>query len=319
MSQHPDKEIRLAMLGMSEGNGHRYSWSAIFNGYDPKAMHDCPFPAIRDYLAKQPTDTFGIAGAKVTHVWTGDRRDAGQVARFANIPVIADNPEDVIDEVDAVIVATDIGGEHVARCRPFVAAGIPVFVDKPLVDNAEDLGMFMRWVISGAPILSSSSMRYCKEFIPYRHSIHNLGELRYASVTMPNSWERYGIHALEAIYPIMGPGFVSVTNTGTANRNVVHIKHECGADVTIVATRDMYGGFGLLQLCGTRGCVQAKSADSFHAFKTQLEAFISYVRKGTRPYPFEETIELMKMVIAGIRSRDQGGIEIRLDEIATDV
>ena len=30
--------IRIAMLGMVEGNGHPYSWSAIFNGYDPEKM-----------------------------------------------------------------------------------------------------------------------------------------------------------------------------------------------------------------------------------------------------------------------------------------
>ncbi|MDD3926903.1 MAG: hypothetical protein PHT33_09620 [bacterium] len=29
-----NKDIRLAMLGMVDGNGHPYSWSAIFNGYD---------------------------------------------------------------------------------------------------------------------------------------------------------------------------------------------------------------------------------------------------------------------------------------------
>ena len=27
---------RWAMLGMVDGNGHPYSWSAIFNGYDPR-------------------------------------------------------------------------------------------------------------------------------------------------------------------------------------------------------------------------------------------------------------------------------------------
>ena len=31
-------EIRLAMLGMIEGNGHPYSWSAIVNGYNPDEM-----------------------------------------------------------------------------------------------------------------------------------------------------------------------------------------------------------------------------------------------------------------------------------------
>jgi len=39
------------------------------------------------------------------------------------------------------------------------------------------------------------------------------------------------------------------------------------------------------------------------------------VRTGQREFPFEETIELMKLVIAGIRSRDEGGREVFLDEI----
>lgn len=33
MVERPD-DIRLGMVGMTEGNGHPYSWSAIFNGYD---------------------------------------------------------------------------------------------------------------------------------------------------------------------------------------------------------------------------------------------------------------------------------------------
>ena len=40
------KEIRLAMLGMVDGNGHPYSWSAMFNGYDAAEMAKCPFPVI---------------------------------------------------------------------------------------------------------------------------------------------------------------------------------------------------------------------------------------------------------------------------------
>ena len=41
-------DLRLGVLGLSEGNGHPYSWSAIFNGYDPQAMASCPFPDIPD-------------------------------------------------------------------------------------------------------------------------------------------------------------------------------------------------------------------------------------------------------------------------------
>ena len=38
---------------MSEGNGHPYSWSAIFNGYNRDEMKNCIFPVIPEYLNNQ--------------------------------------------------------------------------------------------------------------------------------------------------------------------------------------------------------------------------------------------------------------------------
>lgn len=313
------RPIRLAMIGCTAGNGHPYSWSAICNGYDrDKMTEECPFPAIPEYLNKQPDETLTIPAARVTHICcTGDGGFSAQhVADCALIPHVVERPDEVIGVVDAVIVATDIGSEHVERCRPFIEAGVPVFVDKPLVDNSADLETFTRWVREGRALMSSSSMRYAKTFMPYRLSTHELGALRFVSITTPKSWERYGIHALEAIYPILGPGFISVRNTGDRERNVVHLKHRCGADIVVVASADMLGAFGCLQLCGTHGAVQLCSGDSYFSFKSQLEAFIAYLRTGVRPYPFEETVELMQLLIAGIQSRNRDGTEIFIQESA---
>lgn len=309
-----DRPLRLAMLGMVDGNGHHYSWSAIFNGFDPEAMARCPYPVIADYLGKEPAETLRIPEARVTHIWTDDPADALRVAEASRIPHIVNQPADVIGEVDAVIIATDKGHEHVARCRPFIDACLPIFVDKPLTDNLADLRTFRAWIAAGVPILSSSCMRYAKEFLPYRLSTHELGALRFASITTPKSWERYGIHALEGIYPILGPGFLSLRNTGNPERNLVHLRHATGADVLVVAIADLYGAFGVLQLCGTAGHAMTAFKDTFFAFKAQLQAFVDFVRTGVRPFPWEETDELIRLVIAGMISRADGGREVRLDE-----
>ncbi len=313
--------LRLAILGSTPGNGHPYSWSAIFNGYDRELMtRECPFAGIPQYLNKEPSAALAIPGAKVTHICCVGEGGftAEHVARCSLIPNVVQDPAEVIGKVDAVIIATDIGHEHVARARPFVEAGLPIFIDKPLTDNEPDLKVFKGWADAGKPILSSSSMRYTKEFLPYRLSTRELGDLRFASITTPKSWETYGIHALEGVYPILGPGFLSARNTGTAERNIVHLKHNCGADVVVVASADMYGGFGCLQLCGTAGKVQLAPGDTFFSFKAQLEAFVGYLRSGIRPFPFSETIELMQLVIAGTRSREEGGREVALSEIKPD-
>ena len=69
-----DREIRLAMLGMVDGNGHPYSWSAMFNGYDPAEMARCPYAGIPAYLDKEPKETLRIPNARVTHIWNSSLR-----------------------------------------------------------------------------------------------------------------------------------------------------------------------------------------------------------------------------------------------------
>jgi hypothetical protein len=309
------EEIRLAMLGMVEGNGHPYSWSAIFNGYDPEEMAKCPYPVIPVYLGREPKENLGIPGAKVTHIWTDDPADAERVSRASLIPNILKRPEDAIGLVDAAVIAVDRGYEHVDRARPFIESGVPVFIDKPLADNERDLRVFMEWAAEGRTFLSSSCMRYAKEYLPYRQSTNSLGGVRLATITMPKSWERYGIHALEGVYPILGPGFVSARNIGTAARNIINFRHACGADVIIASIDDLYGSFGVLGLYGTAGHAEVAFADTFYAFKKQLEAFIGYLKTGVPPFPLSETFELVKMLIAGIRSREQGGRVVCLDEL----
>ena len=105
-----NKDIKLAMLGMTEGNGHAYSWSIIINGdYDLKSLSKCPYPGIIDYISKQPKNTLGIKNTKVTHVWTEDVKESKLVSDIAKIPNIVEKPEDVIGKVDAVLISTDIG------------------------------------------------------------------------------------------------------------------------------------------------------------------------------------------------------------------
>ncbi len=312
-------EIRIGLIGLSRGNGHPYSWSAIINGYDGERMAaECPYATIPEYLAKEPESSFGIDNARVTHICCTGEGDftAESVAVCSLISNVVDRPEDLIGEVDAVIIATDIGGEHLERARPFIDRGIPLFIDKPLADGEADLRAFIKHVEAGSRIMSSSAARYCKEFGPYRASTNDLGKLRLITTTHIKKWETYGIHALEAVYPITGPGFVTCRNTGTFERNVVHFTHRDGIDVVIVVSNDMLGGYGLLTLAGTERSVQLRSGDAFYAFRAQLVDFVKYLRTGVRPFSFADTVELIRMVIAGTMSRERGGEEINIADVA---
>ncbi|NIA06248.1 MAG: Gfo/Idh/MocA family oxidoreductase [Actinobacteria bacterium] len=312
---NPDN-IKLAMVGMVEGNGHPYSWSAIINGqYDANVMADCGFPVIPQYLAAAK-DGLGISGAKVTHVWCDEKSDAEKVAKAAYIPTVVDNPQDVIGKVDAVIIATDKGWEHLDRARAFIEADIPIFIDKPLTDTEDHLQQFVKWQQEGKSIMSTSAMRYAKEFAEARKRLPELGQLRLITMTTPKTWERYGIHALEGVYPFLEPGgWLWVVNTGTEQANIVHCRHESGVDVILAAIADMYGAFACLNLYGTKGNLSVQSKDTFYAFRGQLVEFINYLRTGDLPFEFSQTVELMKIIIAGVRSRGESGRVVQLQEI----
>lgn len=308
------------MLGMIEGNGHPYSWSAIINGYAPAEMAKCPYPAIPKYLGAEPLAAVKVPGVRVTHIWTDDPEDAPKVAAAARIEHVVRAPEEVIGQVDAVVLATDDGNDHVRRARPFVAAGLPVFVDKPLAINVPDLRQFVTWERGGARILSNSGMRYApeiRELVERRRAEY--GELRWITSFTCKTWERYGIHALEAVQPLVGPGFESVQTITREGSDLVQILHRSGVQLTLAAIHDAYGSFGGVHVYGTAGQVAITLRDTYRAFRGQLVAFAEFLRTGERSYPFEETIELMAVIIAGIRSRDQSGRVVPVTEILAEI
>jgi hypothetical protein len=308
--------LRIAMLGMIEGNGHPYSWSAIINGYDSGEMQRCPYPAIPAYLDLQPEGSVGIAGVKVTHIWTDDPSAAEQVARASRIEAVVSAPEEVIGKVDAVILATDDGNDHVRRARPFVESGIPVFIDKPLAVNVGDLATFWEWHRRGAVFLSSSGMRYAAEL---RAGVPpDVGNLRWVTSVTVKTWERYGIHALEAVQPLLGPGFGAVRCVENPWGALYHLEHHSGVPVTIAVAADALGSIGAVHFYGTLGQRAVLCRDYYSAFRAQLVAFFDMLWTGRVPIDFYETAEMMAVLIAGVRSRAQAGIPVRPREVLSE-
>ena len=143
---------------------------------------------------------------------------------------------------------------------------------------------------------------------------NELCDLRYINVTKAKSWEKYGIHALETLYPIVGPGFISVQNTGINDRNIVHLRHKSGVDINIASIYDMLGGFGMITLAGTKAGIQIRTNDTYYAFKKQLVSYVNFLKTGEYPVPWKETYELMQLVIAGIKSREENGSIIKIQQ-----
>jgi len=306
------------MLGMIQEDDHPYSWSAIINGFEPQSLAHCPNPVIRQYLSARSPEMIGIPLAKVTHIWTDDPSDARQVARMAGIPHIVSRAADVIGKVDAVIIATDDGDDHVHRCEEFVAAGLPIFVDKPLATNLADLAKFIAWRKQGAVIVSSSGFRFAAEVAPLRGQ-----PWRWITATTCKNWKRYGIHALEPVFTVTGPGFTTVTaRRQSAALLSVELEHRDGTRVSISIIEKGFGSAFVLHAYGDQAHHAVEIRDSYTAFRGQLLSFLGFAAgQAPEPQPFSETVEIMAVLIAAQRSVDQGGqpilVSVILDEVAS--
>ncbi len=89
--------------------------------------------------------------------------------------------------------------------------------------------------------------------------------------------------------------------------------HASGCDVSI----PMGHGFATngITILSENEALTISDKDSFYAFKKQLVSFVEYLRTGREGYAFSETVEMAKIIIAGIRSREEGGRRVYLREI----
>lgn len=74
-----------------------------------------------------------------------------------------------------------------------------------------------------------------------------------------------------------------------------------------------------MTIVGTANSATVTCKDSYYCFKKQLDNFIDYIEFDKEPVPFEDTVELSEIIIAGIKSRDEGGRLVMLDEIKEEV
>lgn len=306
------KTYKLGVMGMSAGNGHPYSWAAICNGYDKKAMASCPFPVIPQYLALQKFPAARLKGAVVTHIWTQDKKISRHIAAAALIENIVDEAADMIGKVDAVLLARDDGSNHLKMAKPFIEAGVPILIDKPLTDREDDLRQFIKYYRAGKVIMSCSSARFARSILELKKR-KDLGKIMTASGVSPKYWRTYGIHLIEAVYTVMGGGIESVQNVGKKEEEIVHMLYHDGRHAVLQTFTGITAGGTTFY--GEKGCASPSDSDAFFQFKNMISHFVGWLRSGRPPFDWAETVETAKVVIAGLKSLEEGGRIVRLDEI----
>lgn len=304
--------MKVGMLGLSEGNGHPFSFSAIVNGYDPAKMANAGWDPIYRYLAKRDASEFGFEGVKVTHAWTQYAERTKSLCEACLIPNALADWRDMTEEVDAVIVARDDEESHLSFAMPFLNRGIPVFIDKPLSTNTEQLHLFRPYLESGL-LMSCSGMRYAYELDRLRTGISEYGELKLIRCAVVRSWEKYGVHMLDAVLPLTDSMPVSVmalpaghASMAVAFDNGLLLQVDCLGDIAPLFKIEVYG---------MSKHSEFHVGDNFSMFRRMLWHFFRSVRTGAPAVPAETTLTVMRILAAGRKSLQEKR-RVMLDELS---
>lgn len=297
--------LRLGIIGMSPGNGHPFSWSAICNGYDPAAMVDCGFPVISDYLEAQNWPMARLPNVQVTHIWTQDPALSQKVATAALIENVVSTPEGMISEIDALLLARDDAENHLRYVRPFLEAGVPVYIDKPIALTLDAFDRLMALERYPGQIFSCSALRYADEFCLKHDAREEIGILRMIVGNIPNHWDTYAVHLIDPMVSIVGhEGVLEVLTADTVGADGRHLRlrREGGLIFDITTYGGNTAGPLGIRVHGEKGWKELTLADTFAAFRATLADFVEGVRTltvRTDPAVNRRVVEIIEKGRAG--------------------
>jgi hypothetical protein len=299
------EKLKLGIIGMSEGNGHPYSWSAIFNGYDDDEMRSNEYPGIHQYLSKQTFPQDSIHDATVTHIWTQSSEISHKISRASLIPHVANQPEDMIGHIDALLLARDDAENHKKFAEPFLQKGIPVYIDKPLAYTEATARELLSIQQYEGQIFTCSALRYAKEFSPGLVDSDTIGNIISVEANVPKSWEKYAIHVIEPLLQLL-PFEVNDIKKKFCFKTPYQTKLAFTTSqdklITISANGKYYSDFSI-SFRGSKGVQTMVFKDSFNAFKSALIAFIDGVKnKGSLPIERKSTLNCIRLIEMGLHA-----------------
>lgn len=283
--------FRVGIIGSE--NSHAMAFSEIFNLNNKERYPDIQVVAIY-----------------------GEDQAASEAVRDKCGAVIM-TPEEMLGNVDAVMVTSRDGALHAKYARPFIEAGIPAFVDKPLTRDVEDAVELMRLAKEkGVPIVGGSSLKYPEDLQGLKAVVEQ-GELRGADLAAPVSLVNdyggfffYAAHLVEMTMAIFGSNPQKVTAYRTKDAVTATVRFD-GFDVT---NHFNEGNYHYSATIYTKDQTVFKELDVSKIYQHECDAFARMLRTGEMEQTYEELV-MPVAYIAAIEKAYETGEEQKIESI----
>jgi predicted dehydrogenase len=192
-----------------------------------------------------------------------------------------------------------------------------MFIDKPIAASLSDvIAIFEDAKRYKLPVFTSSSLR----FTPTTQAIlqGKAGKVLGVDVFSPAHLEKthpdffwYGIHGVEMLCSMMGPGCKSVTRTSTEEADVVVGLWQDNRIGTYRGVRYKQSGYGG-SVFGDKGILPL---DGEGGYDPMLVEIVKFFQTGKAPVTPEETIDVFAFMEAADESKRQGGKSVTIESV----
>ena len=251
-----------------------------------------------------------VDDVQVTHIYGTDPARTQEVATNAEIPTVVDDMQEMMGAVDGVAVVWRDGSLHREHTLPFLKAGIPVFVDKPLALTVADAqAMIDAAQAAKVGFTSFSTVRFATSLQEYLQYLTMkcgtvLSGMCTGQVQVASEYGGvffYGIHAVELMHTVFGYGCRSVT----ARRNNENVQVICALPDEKLVTLNLVGGGHRVPFhaaaFGSDGW-GTHEVDTSTMYQNGMQVFLQTLRTGTWPLTPEQLLEPVQILDAITRS-----------------
>jgi predicted dehydrogenase len=300
LDTYAEKEtFRIGIIGLD--TSHVVAFTELIN--DPNKNYLCK--VIAGYPGGSPDIPSSINRVEG---FTRQLRDEFKVE-------ITNSIEELCRKVDGVLLESVDGRPHLEQVKPVIAAKKPVFIDKPMAGSLADvLEIFRLAKENNVPCWSSSSLRFCPGIIEMKNS-SDVGQVLGCDAFSPCSLEEhhpdlywYGVHGVEILFTIMGPGCESVRRIQTKDSEFVFGTWKDGRIGTYKGLRSGKADYGAL-VYGTKDIALS---GKYTGYKPLVDEIVKFFKTGPVPVPPEETIEIFAFMSAADESKAHGGAAVSI-------
>jgi predicted dehydrogenase len=246
-------------------------------------------------------------------------RVAGYVEKLRSMNVeIVDSIDALLTKVDVVLLESVDGRRHLEQARPVFAAGKRTFIDKPLAADLKDAVEIARLARQhNVPWFSASALRYSNPTIELAAN-KSLGGVQGVDAFSPCSLEPhhrdlawYGVHGVETLFTLMGPGCESVTRTHSDAGDVATGRWRDGRIGTFRGMRAGKQDYGAT-VFGEQGIA---TATGFGGYGPLVDEIAQFFISGKPPIDPAITLEMFAFIEAADESKRRGGAAVSLAEV----